>query len=201
MMRNGCDGCRRDCPYRAAEEREERRGARGPAGPQGIRGPRGPAGERGEQGPVGPRGPAGPAGPSHGLTAYGDFYALVPPDTPSVLPGGGEVPFPHAGSEVTCGITREGTAFRLTAAGDYLVLFRVPIAGRGRLVLALDGYPLGSTVTFGEGLIAGCAIVTAKTAEARLSLKNPAGSTPLALFTGEGNCPPLTAHLIIVRLS
>ena len=201
MMRNGCEGCRRVCPYRTEGDGEERRGPRGPQGPQGIRGPRGPEGPQGAQGPAGPRGPAGPAGPSHGLTAYGDFYALVPPDAPAVLPGGGVVPFPHAGSEVTRGITREGSAFRLAAAGDYLVLFRVPIAGRGRLVLALDGCPLGSTVTFGEGLIAGYAIVTARGAGSLLSLQNPAGSTPLALFTGDGNAPPLTAHLIIVRLS
>lgn len=201
MMRNGCEGCRRVCPYRTEGDGEERRGPRGPQGPQGIRGPRGERGERGAPGPVGPRGPAGVPGPSHGLTSYGDFYALVPPDATPVLPGGGEVPFPHAGAEGACGITREGTAFRLAAVGDYLVLFRVPIAGRGRLVLALDGCELGSTVAFGEGLVAGCAIVTARTAGSLLSLRNPVGSTPLALFVGEGNCPPLSAHLIIARLS
>ena len=201
MIRNGCEGCRRECPCRATEANEERRGPRGRQGPQGIRGPRGERGERGAPGPIGPRGPAGVPGPAHGLASYGDFYALVPPDAAPVLPGGGEVPFPHTGGERGGGITQEGTALRLAAAGDYLVLFRVPIAGRGRLVLALDGCELGSTVTFGEGLVSGCSILTVRSAGSTLSLRNPTGSTPLALFTGEGNPPPLTAHLIIARLS
>ncbi len=137
---------------------------------------------------------------------YADFYALMPPDNAATVAPGTDVSFPQDGPVGGTGIVRTGDdAFLLEEIGTYLVQFQVSVTEAGQLVLTLNGEDLGYTVSgraTGTSQIVGTAIVETTAANAVLTVRNPDGTaealtiTPLA-----GGTRPVSAHLVIVRLS
>ena len=186
------------CPYARGE-----RGERGPRGEQGIRGPRGERGPAGERGAIGPRGPMGPQGNTAPL-AYADFYAMMPADNRAAIPPGGEIAFPREG---VChgGITRTESGILLDAAGSYAVFFSLAASGAGQVILALDGGELPYTTVgcnLGGSELSGNVLIRTEHPQALLSLHNPqSAQTPLLLTPSAGGRAPVSAHLVILRLS
>lgn len=172
-------------------------GETGPAGPQGTVGPAGPQGE------IGPAGPEGPQGPAGSISAYADFYALMPGDNVATVAPGTAVHFPQDG-EIFGGIVRlSADSFLLPTAGVYQVMFQVSVMEPGQLLLRLDGNELANTVAgraTGTSQIVGVSLLRA-TAGQVLELTNPAGnSTALTITPVAGGTHPVSAHLTIVRL-
>lgn len=183
-------------------------GPEGPAGPAGLTGPagpEGPEGPQGAQGPIGPEGPTGPAGAPAPEYAFADFFALMPPDNAATIPLGGDVAFPQNGPSSSSGITRLGSStFGLASAGTYQVMFQVSVSEAGQLVLALDGIEITETVVgraTGTSQLVGIALVSTLTADAVLSVRNPAGNaTALTITPLAGGTTPVSAHLVITQL-
>lgn len=181
-------------------------GATGPAGPKGTTGDagaQGPQGAPGPRGATGSTGPAGPVGPA-GISAFAEFFALMPPDNAATVAPGTDVGFPQNGP-LSTGITRIGpSSFVLAAIGTYRVAFNVPVDEAGQLILTLDGADLPDTVTgraTGTTLISGESLIQTTVANSILTVRNPAGNnialtiTPLA-----GGTRPVAATLVIEQL-
>ena len=173
----------------------------GPRGSRGSTGATGPAGLQGVAGSTGDRGPAGlPA-----VSAFAEFYALMPPDNASTVAAGADVEFPQDGPTSASTIIRTGTnTFELSAVGIYSVTFNVPVVEGGQLVLTLNGAELAYTVTgrpTGTSPIAEETLVQTTTADSVLTVRNPAGeSTALTIEPRAGGTDPASATLIIQQL-
>ena len=96
------------------------------------------------------------------------------------------------------------SSFNLTQIGTYLVLFEVSVDEAGQLLLTLNEADLAYTVVgraTGASQIVGMSIVTTKTINSILTVRNPAGNaaaltiTPLA-----GGTRPVSAHLTIIQI-
>jgi hypothetical protein len=176
-------------------------GATGPAGPQGAAGPQGVAGPRGVAGSTGAPGTPGlPA-----VSAFAEFYALMPPDNASTVAAGADVEFPNDGPTSGTTITRTGTStFQLSAIGTYSVAFNVPVDEAGQLVLTLNGAQLAYTVTgrpTGTSPIAEQTLVQTTIADSLLTIRNPAGeSSALTIEPDSGGTDPAAATLIVQQL-
>lgn len=169
-------------------------GEPGPAGPQGLTGATGPAG------------PQGPAGEPGTVLGYADFYALMPEDNADTIAPGTDVSFPQNGPSDGVSILRAGDdSFTLTDIGVYQVLFQVSVTEAGQLILTLNGEDLPYTVAgrdAGSSQIVGMALVETTTAASTLTVRNPEGSaTALTITPVAGGTRPVSAHLIITRLS
>ncbi len=169
----------------------------GNPGPQGDVGPAGP---QGETGPAGPEGPPGPAGI---VSAYADFFALMPGDNAAPVAVGADVHFPQDG-EIFGDIQRVSVdSFLLPTAGVYQVMFQVSVTEAGQLVLALDNVELPQTVVgraTGTSQIVGLSLVRA-TAGQILSVRNSSqGFAALTITPFAGGAAPVSAHLTILRL-
>lgn len=181
----------------------------GPTGATGATGPAGPQGPVGETGPAGPQGPVGPQGPAGTVLAYADFYATLPPDddtpTPIAVDPGSDVSFPLDGPTSGTSIARlSDSSFTLTGVGTYQVLFQVPVANTGRLVLTLNGTELPYTIvgnSGGNSQIVGMALVQTTVATNVLTVRNPADSNAALLLDSVGGTEPVTAHLVITQLA
>lgn len=190
-------------------------GITGPMGPQGLQGipgeigPTGPQGLAGEIGPTGPQGEigaTGPTGPSGTTLDYADFYALMPPDNAATVAPGADVSFPNDGPNNGGNIVRTGdNSFNLSEIGTYQVYFNVEVTEAGQLELTLNGAPLEYTVVgraTGTSDISGMFLIDVTTINSILTVRNPSGNaaaltiTPLA-----GGTSPVSAHLIIIRIS
>jgi hypothetical protein len=131
-----------------------------------------------------------------------DFYALIPPNNQTVVPGAA-IAFPHAvvfGSD----IVQEGpTTFGLATTGAYLVTFQVSVNEPGQLVLALNNSELPATAVgraAGTSQIFGTSLVSA-TAGDLLELRNPAGNAAaLSTTNAAGGNIAVSAHLTILRV-
>jgi hypothetical protein len=176
-------------------------GSTGPTGPEG--GPPGPTGPTGPEG--GPPGPTGSTGPQ-GISAFADFFALMPGDNASTVGVGASVEFPNDGPTDSSGtISRiSNSTFNLSNIGIYEVTFQVSVSEAGQLIVELNGAELGHTVVgraTGTSQIVGMALVATTTTNSVLSINNPSGNpaaltiTPLA-----GGTHQVSAHLIIKRL-
>jgi hypothetical protein len=185
-------------------------GAQGPAGPDGAVGPAGPAGPAGAQGPVGPQGPAGPAG-AQGLpgaaavTAFADFFALMPPDNAATVAVGTDVSFPQDGPTSATTISRLGpSTFNLAAIGVYTVYFQVSVSEAGQLELTINGAPLAYTVVgraTGTSQITALTLVETSVINSVLTVRNPAGnSTALTITPLAGGTSSVSAHLLITQI-
>ena len=168
-------------------------------GPPGPRGPRGP---QGEPGPIGPQGPQGEAGT---VLEFAEFYSIVADESGNTVFPGDDIVFSRDGANSGDGITRlTECSFVLSEAGTYQVQFVVSTSDAGQLILALNGAELEYT-TVGRGIgfsqIVGAALVSTDTANAVLTVRNPAGNVlPMRLTPYAGGAQPVTAHLVITRL-
>ncbi len=185
-------------------------GPQGPSGLQGLNGntgatgPAGPAGPVGPAGVPGPVGPTGPAGPS-GITAFADFFALMPPDNAATVAVGADVSFPQDGPTSAGSISRiDASTFNLSAIGSYQVVFQVSITEAGQLILTLNGADLAYTVVgraTGTSQIVGTSLVTTSVINSILTVRNPAGnSTALTITPLAGGTRPVSAHLTITQV-
>ncbi len=165
-----------------------------------------PPGPEGLQGPVGDTGAQGPQGVPGGVLSYAVFYALMPPDNSATVAPGTDVSFPQNGPIANTNIGRLGpSSFNLGPIGTYQILFQVSITEAGQLILTLNGQDLEYTVAgraTGASQIVGMAVVTTKSVNSVLTVRNPAGNaaaltiTPLA-----GGTRPVSAHLVITQIS
>jgi hypothetical protein len=129
----------------------------------------------------------------------------MPDDNATPITPGGAVDFPENGFISDTGITRIDTdAFALISAGVYLVEFTVPLSAAGDLVLTLNGTELAYTVTGTDaaGTLSGSAVINATADDSVITLRNPATATgDVTVATAAVCATPLSAHLIIIRLS
>ena len=187
-------------------------GLTGPQGPQGVAGPIGPqgpagaTGATGPQGSIGPQGAQGPQGEPGTVLAYGDFYALMPPNNAEPIAFGEDVAFPQDGPNSGSGISRiSDTTFNLADAGTYLVQFVITAAEAGQLILTLNDTDLPYTVVGRDATntqIIGTALVTTTEANSVLTVRNPEGTVPpLTLTPNAGGSRPVSAHLVILQLA
>ncbi len=149
------------------------------------------------------------------MSAYAEFYALMPSDNATTVGAGVPVQFPEGGPS-TGAITRragnafiEATEFSLPSIGTYRVAFSVSVTEPGQLVLALNSgggmvelpYTVYGRAT-GTSEISGEALVTASLAGSTLELRNPAGNTPALTITPlAGGTHSVVASLVIQQLS
>jgi hypothetical protein len=192
-------------------------GAKGPIGPEGAAGPMGPigpAGVTGATGAIGPRGATGATGATgavgptgaSGTSRFAEFFALMPPDNAATVASGSAVAFPQNGPGDGSGsITRTGpSTFLLSSIGTYNVSFVVSVNEPGQLELALNGTALAYTVigrATGTSEIVGESLVATTTANAVLTVINPAGeASALTITPLAGGTHPVGASLVIQRL-
>jgi hypothetical protein len=178
-------------------------GATGPQGATGAKGDKGDDGADGADGAPGTPGTMGPAGPA-GTADFAEFFALMPPDNAATIAPGDDVQFPQDGPG-SGDITRtSASTFNLAAPGIYRVAYNVSISEAGQLILTLDGADLAYTVTgraTGTSQITGEAFVETTTANAHLTVRNPAGnSTALTVTPLAGGTRPVNATLTIEQL-
>ena len=188
-------------------------GSAGATGAKGTTGPTGVAGLPGTAGATGSAGPTGPEGPT-ALSAYAEFYALMPPDNAATVAAGAPVQFPengptsgvitrHAGSSLI-----EATEFVLPNIGTYRVTFSVSVTEAGQLVLARNSgggmVELPYTVygrAAGTSEISGEALVTTTVAGSTLELRNPTGNSQALTITPlAGGTHPAAASLVIQQV-
>jgi len=189
------------------------RGPTGATGSQGIPGPTGPAGgppgPTGAPGATGATGAAGAAGTPGGVLAFGDFFALMPPDNAATVGAGTAVDFPRDEPGNTGGIVRTGAnTFLLPAIGSYLIQFQVSVTEAGQLALALDsgaGFLLLPDTVVGRATgttqIVGMSVVTTTVVNSIVEVINPPGNSPALTITPvAGGTHAVSAHLVIVRI-
>ncbi len=128
----------------------------------------------------------------------------MPGDNATPVAPGAAVSFPSTAA-ATAGIDRQSeTAFTLTEAGTYLVLFQVSVTEAGQLQLALNDVAQPQTVvgrSTRTSQIVGMSIITAP-AGGVLTVINPAGSTEdLTITPTAGGTESVSAHLVILRLA
>ena len=138
--------------------------------------------------------------------SFADFYALMPSDNADPIAPGADVAFPQNGAILNTDIGRvDDSSFLLNVAGIYLVQFQASVAEEGQLVLALDDVELPYTVvgrSATSSQIVGIALVAVETAGSTLSVRNPAANVgSLTLTPDAGGTQPVSAHLVITRLS
>jgi len=188
-------------------------GTQGPQGSAGTQGPQGSAGTQGTQGPQGFQGSAGTQGTqgpqgfqgNSGVSAFADFYALMPGDNAATVAPGTDVEFPQNGP-TSGSIARTGAStFNLPSIGTYQVLFQVSVDQAGQLILTLNGADLAYTVVgraTGTSQIVGICLVQTSVVNSVLTVRNPAGnSTALTITPIAGGTRPVSAHLTILFLA
>jgi len=182
-------------------------GDTGPEGPKGAEGPKGSMGSTGPQGSEGAKGPTGPEGPP-GLSAYAEFYALMPPNNAATVGAGEAVEFPQDGPTSGVISRRSSTEFVLPSVGTYRVAFSVSVDEPGQLVFGLDSgggmvelpYTVYGRAT-GTNLISGEALVTTTAVNSALELRNPTGNTPALTITPKaGGTHAAGASIVIQQL-
>jgi hypothetical protein len=182
-------------------------GAAGPAGSTGATGSTGSTGAAGAIGPTGVTGavgPTGPAGPS-GVSAFSNFFGLMPPDNAATVAPGTDVSFPQNGPTSGSAIARTGpSTFNLAAVGSYQIMFQVSVDEAGQLMLTLNGADLAYTVVgraTGTSEITGMSLVTTSVTNSILTIRNPAGnSTALTITPLAGGTRQVSASLVITRI-
>lgn len=186
-------------------------GGQGPQGPQGAPGPQGPIGATGATGAIGatgatgPQGPPGSVGPS-ALVCYADFYALMPPDNSVIVALGNDVQFPQDGPLLGTDISRlTSSSFNLASIGTYQVSFQITITESGQLVVTINNIPINYTIfgrATGTSEISGICLITTTLLNSVLTIRNPLGNpTPLTVTPLASGVNPVSAHLVILRLS
>lgn len=191
-------------------------GPQGPAGPAGATGPQGSAGETGATGPAGDTGATGatgatgetgPEGPTGGATAYGYFFALMPPDNAATVAAGTAVEFPQDGE--ANGIVRDGASeFILPDIGVYEITWQVSLTEAGQLILGLDSgsgvLELAHTVAgraTGTSQITNHVIIRTTAVGSKVSVRNPSGNTPAETITPlAGGTWPVSASIVIKQI-
>jgi hypothetical protein len=130
----------------------------------------------------------------------------MPGDNPAVIAAGSNVSFPQNGPSGGGNITRiSASTFRLVEIGTYQVLFQVSVDQAGQLILTLAGADLPQTVVgraTGTSQIVGMCLVTTRTANSILTVRNPSGnSTALTITPLAGGTRAVSAHLVITQLA
>ena len=190
-------------------------GPQGDTGPRGARGCQGPRGFKGDKGPKGDTGPTGPTGVTGAtgttlLTAYGNFYAIMPPDNSAAVAQNSAVEFPHAGP-VAGGISGNITEFELPDPGVYEINWQVPIDQEGQLELWLDSGIGATGLTYtvvgrhtGNTQIVGSTLIQTTNSNSLVSLRNPNTEAlvipPYERAGSTGNELPVTANISIKRI-
>jgi hypothetical protein len=188
------------------------RGNTGATGPQGVTGPqgatgatggRGNTGATGAQGATGPQGDVGPAGPSATLS-YADFYALMPSDNPSAVLTGDPIDFPQDNVIVGTDIIRLNNFRFQLEKGTYQVFFQVSVSDAAQLVVVLNGTEQLYTVVGRDAKstqIVGLCLIQL-TEQTVLTIHNASSSsTNITITQNAGGTSPVSAHLVITKLS
>jgi len=178
----------------------------GPTGPQGVTGPTGPQGITGPTGPTGLQGVTGPQGPTGPglLTAFGNFYALMPDDNPDPIAAvTGEIEFPNQGpySSITY-YPSSYSEFVLPDIGTYEVTWQASVEEAGQLGLLLNDTLLNETIvgrTTGNSQIVGDTLITTSQENSILSVINP-NDFAITLSAYAGGTQPVSATLTIKRI-
>jgi hypothetical protein len=130
----------------------------------------------------------------------------MPEDNESTVAAGANINFPNNGPSFGTDITRlTSSTFNLASIGIYQVLFQVSITQPGQLYVAIrstqDLYTVVGRAT-GTSQIVGLCLVNITSANSVLSIRNPTGeSTSLTLTPNAGGTNPVSANLVITRLS
>jgi len=174
-----------------------RRGRRGPVGATGP-GATGP-------GTLGVTGPTGPAGATGGVSAFADFFALMPGDNTATVASNVAVAFPQNGPIGGGTISRlSPSTFNLAAIGTYEVNWQASITENGQLGLRLNGTTLGYTVigqATGTNQYIGLCLVTTSTTNSILEVINASQTNPpLTITPLAGGDQSVSAHLVIKQL-
>lgn len=182
-------------------------GPQGEKGPMGPAGPAGPKGDKGDKGPAGPKGEPGAPGGGKSVTAFSEFYSVMPPNGALVVAEGEAIEFVEDGPSNKI-IVRTGLdTFLLPNIGTYEVTWVVSVSGAGQLALALDS---------GEGFIAeentvvgretfltqlvGVCLITTEVRDTQLKVVNHASVKPMRITPYAGGTKPVTARLIIKQI-
>jgi len=147
---------------------------------------------------------SGSSSSSANANDYALFFALMPGDNSATVGVGTAVQFPQDGPTSGTILRTNASTFNLPSAGDYEVSFQVSVAEPGQLQLALNGSGLPNTVVgraTGTSQLVCNTIITTSTANALLSVINPAGnSTALTITPVAGGASPVSATLSIKSL-
>jgi hypothetical protein len=142
------------------------------------------------------------------LSAYAEFYALMPPNNAATVGAGAAIEFPQDGPTSGPISRRSSTEFVLPSVGTYRVAFSVSVDEPGQLVIGLDSgsgivelpYTVYGRAT-GTSLISGEALVTTTAVNSALELRNPTGNTPaLTITPNAGGTHPAAASIVIQQL-
>lgn len=197
-------------------------GPQGPAGEKGAPGAQGPQGEKGLKGDMGPVGPMGPAGPKgsqgpkgepgapgggKGVTAFSEFYSVMPPNGALVIAEGEAIEFVEDGPSNKI-IVRTGLeTFLLPNIGTYEVIWVVSVSGAGQLALALDsgeGFIAQENTVVGRDTfltqLVGTCLITTEARDTQLRVVNHASTNPMRITPYAGGTKPVTARLIIKQI-
>jgi hypothetical protein len=140
------------------------------------------------------------------LSAYAEFYALMPPNNAATVGAGIAVEFPQDGPTSGVISRRSSTEFVLPSVGTYRVAFSVSVNEPGQLVLGLDSgsgmvelpYTVYGRAT-GTSLISGEALVTTAAVNSALELRNPTGNTPALTITPKAGGTHAAAASIVIQ--
>ena len=130
----------------------------------------------------------------------------MPGDNAATVAIGGDVEFPNDGPLLGSDIIRlSPSSFTLASVGVYQTYFQVSVLEAGQLTISLNNIEQANTTVgraSGASQIVEICLIPTVTANSVLTVRNPAGNpaaltiTPLA-----GGASPVSAHLVIMRLS
>jgi hypothetical protein len=141
-----------------------------------------------------------------GAVPFADFYALMPPDNPSVITSYMAIAFPRT-TITNSIITRiNSSQFNLPDIATYEVTFQVSINERAQLAIMLNGTILASSIVgrdAGSSQLIGTYLVTTTAPNSILSIVNPPDpfGAAFTLTPNAGGTNPVSAHLIIKKLN
>lgn len=140
-----------------------------------------------------------------GLLDFADFFALMPGDNAATIALGSPVLFPQDGPTAGLGISRLTPGlFELGAGGVYRVTFQVSVDEPGQLQLELNGLPVPTAVfgrATGTSQIMGDALITVAPLSVLGVINPPSNAAALTITPIAGGTVPVSAHLVIERLS
>ncbi len=187
-------------------------GTAGTNGTNGLQGATGLTGDTGLQGIQGLQGTAGTNGTNgtngiNAVSAFADFYALMPSDNAATIAPGTAISFPQNGEAF--GIVRNNnSSFILPTAGYYLITWQVSITEPCQLVLSLNSgagfVEIANSVVgraTGTSQVSGSRIVRTLSTNNIIALHNPTtASTALTITPIAGGSSNVSASFIITQI-
>jgi hypothetical protein len=146
---------------------------------------------------------------NNNVTAYSDFFGLMPGDNSATVGAGTAVSFPQDGPSNGLITRLDDKTFSLKNIGIYEVQFQVSVTESGQLVIALDNgsgflelpYSVVGRAT-GASQIVGISLFETTVSNTKLSIFNPSGNTPALTVTPfAGGTHNVSCHLVIKQLA